>query len=132
MRVYDGPDRTAENEVDVVFVGFDGDWVSGTFESASINQSWPYLGNTSRLEDVSVPCCVESWTGDMTPKTARDRAVVLLAGVETVLRTDPTLGIDGSTVAVLTVGIPYQEPSGSGYLCRIVFTVDVKTTLLTT
>jgi hypothetical protein len=129
VQVFDGPAATADNWTDAVFVGFDG-FQDSAYEAGTIDHQWAYVGNTSAFETVTVNCSIMSWTGDITPKPARDSALVLLAGVETVLRTDPTLGIDGSTQAQLLIGTPFQEPFTKGLQVRIPFTVTVTTTLI--
>lgn len=125
VRVYDGPAATDSGWTDAVFVGFDGDW-KGTFEACLINQMWAYQGNTSTFEDVEVRCAAIAWSGDLTPKPIRDRALILMGGVEKALRTDPTVGMGGDTIAKLNLGTMYQEPFTTlGQACRITFNIAV-------
>lgn len=130
VQVYDGPDVTDSEWADAVFIGFDGDW-NGKFDSVRIKQDWSYLGATSRFEEVDIVCSVVSWSGDVTPKPNRDRAIVLLGAVETVLRTDPTLGLDSSVIATLDVANVFQEPFQNGHGCRILFTIHIRDQILT-
>jgi hypothetical protein len=57
----------------------------------------------------------------------------MVNGVEAVLRADPTLGVDGSTVATLQVGtfLYAFNPDDGTILARLEFVVHVITTLLT-
>lgn len=127
--VQDGPSIQNAEWDDCVYVGFDGDWGNTVAEAVVINQVWPYIGVTTREETSDITCAIVSQTGDDDIKGVRDRAVVLLAAVETVLRTDPTLGIDGSTIAQLSPVAVYQETTQAGLACRVLFTISVKTTL---
>lgn len=143
VQVYDGPVTSGSTMYDgggAVYVGFDGDWRSDaagrvaagvSYSAALINQQMIYVGNTSVREEVEVPCCVTAWSGDPTCKTARNTVMALLAGVETIIRTDPTLGIDGSTIAELRLGDLYYEfDEGGNMNAHVPFTIHVVTTLL--
>lgn len=140
-KVYDGPVTSGDTYwTSAVFVGFDGNWQSdrlgqvaahAEYEGARINQKLVYLGNTSVQEEIEVPCIAESWSGDPAIQTARNNCLAMLAGVEKVLRADPTLGIDGSTIAELQVGsLSYFFDDGGNLCARVPFTVHVLTTLL--
>ena len=140
VRVYDGPVDTLDVMFNqAVFIGFDGNW-QGTFESAVDNARMRYLGNTSMQETIDLRCCSIAWSGDPTWQILRNQALAVLAGVETVIRTDPTLGIDGSTIAqVPAVDSVYQLPpttwgpepyTSAGAAVRIPFIVHVETILL--
>lgn len=130
-RVYDGPVTTGDTEwTQAVYIGFDGNW-QGSFESALIDQELAYVGNTTMRETLDIRCVAEAWSGDPTVQAIRAQALTMLAGVETVLRTDPTLGIDGSTIATLQVGALYQAPFKDGLAVRIPFVVHVITTITT-
>ena len=139
-RVYDGPFVAGDtNWTNAVFVGFDGDWretaagSSGTFEAGEGVQSYEYVGNTSVLEQIEVRCVAESWGGEPTLKTYRDQALAMWAGIAAMIRADPTLGIDGSTIAsVSDYTINYDYDADGNAVCRIPFTVHVTTTILTT
>lgn len=147
VRVYDGPTTAGDTMwTQAVFVGFDGDWhetATGTvgnataYEAVLINQERPYVGGTtfgtSVKETLEVRCCAEAWSGDVGIPGIRGQVLTLLAGVETVIRTDPTFGIDGSTIAELQVGsLTYVFDASGNVGCRVAFTVHVVTFLLTT
>ena len=129
VRVFDGPAATDAGWFDAVFIGFDGDW-QGTYEAVQIAQTWAYTGGTSQYEELHLICSAVSWSGALDPKGCRDRAATLLAGVETVLRTDPTVGLGGATIiTALEVGTVFQEPFPDGHACRILFTIHAHTFL---
>jgi hypothetical protein len=130
-RVYDGPVTTGDTQwSQAVFVGFDGNF-QGSWESALIDQTRPYLGVTTGEEILEIRCCAEAVSGDLTTKVVRDQALAMLAGVETVIRTDPRLGIDGSTNATLQVGTLYQIAYSDSLHVRIPFVIHVQTTITT-
>ena len=53
--------------------------------------------------------------------------------IAAMIRADPTLGIDGSTIAsVSDYTINYDYDADGNAVCRIPFTVHVTTTILTT
>lgn len=142
VQVYDGPAAGGGTTwMQAVFIGFDGNWhvdgrgdvAPGTqYSGVLINQERPYIGNTTAREQLEIPCCAEAWSGDPLLKTTRDQALAMLGGVETVLRTDPTLGIDGSTDATLTVGDLFYEYDAAGNVnMHIPFTIHVTTQLTT-
>lgn len=130
-RVYDGPVTSGDTQwSQAVFVGFDGDFL-GSWEAALINQVRPYLGVTTAQETLEIRCCAEAVSGDLTTKVVRDQALAMLAGVETVIRTDPSLGVDGTTNATLAVGTLYQIMWSDALHVRIPFVVHVVTTIPT-
>jgi hypothetical protein len=129
--LYDGPGDSSDNWKDATFIGFDGDWEGG-FQAVALTQTWAYVGGTSRFEQMDIHCAAISWSGENTPKVHRDAALLMVAAVETVIRTDPTLGLDNSVVAELTVGDMFQAPFRDGQECRILFTIAVRDQTLTT
>lgn len=146
IRVYDGPVTTGDTMwTQAVFVGFDGDWkesprgyaAPGDYQAVLINQQMEYIGGTvfgtSMKETLEVQCAAEAWSGDPSISTARNQTLALLAGVETIIRTDPTLGIDGSTIATVQVGsLSYAFDDDGQIGCRVTFVVHVETILLST
>lgn len=143
VKVYDGPNTEDTMWTQAVFVGFDGDWrATGVgypppnvaYEASLINQEIAYLsGNlvNSNFEQQDIQCAAAVWSGDVTVQTARNGVIALLDGVETVLRTDRSLGIDGSTFAYLHTGnLDYIWDESGNIGCRIKFVVHVQTTLM--
>lgn len=136
VRVYDGPGLPTDTEwTNAVYIGFAGDFAAyqqGQYsEAVLINQAGYRLGNTSVPETLEVACVAEGWSGDQNPQTARNGCLTLLSGVETIIRTDPTLGVDGSTTASLQVGNLAYLLYTDGIACHIPFTVHVTTYLIT-
>jgi len=134
VRVYDGPVTAADTMwTQAVYVGFDGEWQNNQYDAVDLRQSLNYLGNTSMFEEFDIWCVAEAWAGDTTTKTARDQTLAMFAGVQTVIRTDPTLGVDGSTITGLQmVGqLRYEYDSSGNILARLPFQIHVVTTLLT-
>lgn len=141
IEIYDGP-ATGGNTMwtQAVFVGFNGDWhtnAAGTstgqaYEAVLTNQQLVYVGPTSNREELEIQCVAAIWSGDTNIQAARNSALTLFGAVQTVLRTDPSLGIDGSTVAQGLVGtLEYDYDTGGNVGAAIRFTIHVTTTLLT-
>ena len=142
VRVYDGPVVAADTMwTQAVFVGFDGDWHTtpagdasgGPYEAVLVNQQLAYVGNTTYREEMEVQCCAAAWTGETSLQAARNSALSLFAAVQTALRADPTLAVDGSTVATVQTGVlAYDYDTAGNVGAAVRFTVHVLTTLLTT
>ena len=140
-RIYDGPFTGGDtNWTTAVFVGFDGDWRQlatgqaggGAYEAGTGSQAYEYVGNTTVAEQIEIRCVAEAWGGEPTLKTYRDQALAMWAGIAAMIRTDPTLGIDGSTIAsVSDYTLTYDFDNDGNVVCRIPFTVHVLTTILT-
>jgi hypothetical protein len=134
-RVYDGPQTAGDTMwTQAVYVGFDGEWANNIYAAVDLRQDLNYLGNTSMFEEFDIWCVAEAWAGDVNTKTARDQCLAMFAGVQTVLRTDPTLGVDGSTITGLTLAgqLRYEFDTSGNILARLPFQIHVVTTLLTT
>jgi hypothetical protein len=125
--VFDGPGNGDQGWADAVFVGFDGDY-AGSYEAANLIHTMTF--QVREYEEVVITGAIVSWSGDIVPKSCRDRAVALLAGLDSIIRTDPTLGLSQDVIANLDTGIMFQEPFADGHACRITFTVNVKTYLM--
>lgn len=142
IRVYDGPVAAADTMwTQAVFVGFDGDWHTtpsgdssgGPYEAVLVNQELVYVGNTTYREELEVQCCAAMWTGETSLQAARNGVLAVFAAAQTALRVDPTLGVDGSTVATVATGtLAYDYDTAGNVGAAVRFTVHVLTTLLTT
>ena len=142
VKVYDGPNTEDTMWTQAVFIGFDGDWratgvgyppANVQYEASLINQEIAYVSGpvNSNFEQQDIQCAAATWSGDVTVQTARNVVIGLLDGVEDVLRTDRSLGIDGSTIAVMHVGTLDYIWDDSGNLgARIKFVIHVQTTLM--
>lgn len=141
VRVYDGPQTGVDTMwQSAVFIGFDGDWrdnprgfvTNSDYQAVLVNQQMAFLGNSSMFEQLEIQCAAEFWSGDVNVQNARNGAIAMLAGVESVIRTDFSLGIDGSTIASLHTGnLSYYFDNDGNVGSRIAFIVHVQTTLLT-
>jgi hypothetical protein len=90
------------------------------------------LGVTSVWEQLELRCVAEAWSGESDLSVPRNSALTMWAGVAQYLRTDPTLGIDGTTKATLQTGTGfYQYDNAGNVICRIPFVIHVLTTLMT-
>lgn len=137
--VNDGPIVTGGGTVwtQAIYFGFDGNW-EGSFEGTIIDQTNPYIGVTSAQEDLQIRGCAEAWSGDPTWSTLRNQALAMLAGLETIIRTDPSLGVDGTTITRFQVASVYHFPpnttvgpyAGNGSVVRIPFIIHVRSTLM--
>ena len=58
----------------------------------------------ARDQTGSVTCAALSWNGDADQKAARDAAYAVVAAVEDLLRTDPTLGVAAPGRSVCQMG----------------------------
>ena len=142
VRVYDGPVAATDTMwTQAVFVGFDGDWhttpagdsTGGPYEVMLGNQELTYVGNTSNREELEIHCCAAIWTGEPDLQPALESAFNLFGAVQQIVRSDPTLGIDGSTIAtVQTFTAVYDYDTAGNVGAAVRFTVHVLTTLLTT
>ena len=134
VRVYDGPVSAGDTMwTQAVYVGFDGEWANNIYAAVDLRQDLNYLGNTSMFEEFDIHCVAEAWYGDVNVQAARNGTLTLFAGVQQVLRTDPTLGVDGSTVTGLTLAgqLRYEFDNSGNILARLPFDIHVITTLLT-
>jgi hypothetical protein len=78
----------------------------------------------ARNEQGVVVCAAESWNGDGNPKAARDAAFAVVAGVENLLRSTPTLGL--SVVLKTEFGEDIYPRPGQGDFgaeCFVIFSV---------
>jgi hypothetical protein len=139
-QVFDGPNFGNSQWTSAVYIGFDGNWdetepTSGTV-AADINQSFVYLSGAavSMYEELTIYCIAQGWTGGGNEKAVRDQALVMFHAVETTLRTDPTLAVDGSVIAGSSIvgQLRYEYDVQGNVACRVPFQILVKTTLLTT
>jgi hypothetical protein len=158
VMIWDGPQVTTQTDGSYTFgtmasqgiyVGFDGDWskigttdspfgqTGGGSEAVTVEQILKYLmgpTNVSAEENMQIRCCAIANSGDPDTQTIRNSCIAMVNQVEELLRGDPTLGIDGSTIASLSVGNFFYAFATDDLMifARLEFTVDVKTTLLST
>lgn len=91
--VIDGPPDTEAVLSVAVIVGYDGASEDGRV--GGFTQSYAHLGvGGQRTETGDVVCALWAQSGDADFATLRARLAAILADVQQVLRSDPTLGLD--------------------------------------
>jgi hypothetical protein len=124
MAVTDGP-PTVDIPASGLFVGAAlGD------EAIQFQQANPVAGARRRDEQFDIPNLMYLRTGDTdTLSATRASVFAALALLETSMRADMSIGIAGNSVRAQlgTVGWFSQVQSPDGIVCRISFTIEVKT-----
>jgi len=121
VQIIDGQ-PTIDVPLDFIAVGY----AEEASDSITGKQDPQTLGNLRRSEVYSISCEISSWTGATTMKTVRDRAFLLMAGVESAIRADGTLNGSvifadfGGSIAVA------QVQTVQGAVVTIRFTIEVK------
>lgn len=127
INVYDGFGIPGDLDEDALMIGVDAPSSPGSANSAGSSQTMAVLG-TDRARDQtgSVTCAALSWNGDADQKAARDAAYAVVAAVEDLLRTDPTLGVAAPGRSVCQMGSETltQSQYEGGTDALIIFTVD--------
>lgn len=82
---------------DFLMIGVEDPDIEGASFSADTRQDWANANYTTRDEQGEITCVALSWNGDGPEgaKAARDGAYAISAAVETLLRANPSLGVDG-------------------------------------
>lgn len=132
--VFDGLPVSDDFPDNAVFVGWDAD-AEGNYQSASIQQTWSSaIGTRRRDETVDIICALVIHYGDGDRwKPVRDRALLVMADLETKLRNAPDLNLGVNTVRQTIVAEfkpidTFQEPySDTGFWFRCTFLVSVNT-----
>lgn len=126
VSIVDGPPTNDLSATENIFVGYQ----PAAQAAATLTQEFNAAGARTRDEEFSIPCYVESRSGDTGMQARRARCFVLLGAVEDALRatdaapTAPTL--TGTVLwAELTVGNLYQSQA-QGAQAGIDFTVSCR------
>jgi hypothetical protein len=127
--VTDGYDITDNPGPDKLMVGVDDGTASTAASSSNASQEQATAGTPrSRQQTGSLNCWALSWNGDATAKTARDAVYAIQAGVENILRADPTLGIPRPNGQVLVIQLGdeqfSQDQTDTGAMALLTFTVQ--------
>jgi hypothetical protein len=131
--ILDGPDISQQYSPLTLWIGLQNpDDLAGNPQlSAQGNQQWAALGNRARYETFSVYCVAEAWSGVNDSRTARTSAFSITAAVETLVRTNASLG--GSILVVLP-GVDQhmlrQGNSSKGAVARVSFVITCKARLV--
>lgn len=109
----------------------DGDYVAVGWtpddQFASSAQTWAAQGNRSRDEAITVPCYIDSYSGDTDVAARRTVAFNLLGLIETAVRADPTLGgaVPRSLPAEITEIRERHEQTDKGLAFGVTFLIHV-------
>lgn len=109
---------------DFLMVGADDPDSDTAADSASSQQAWAHANHMARDDNGEINCVALSWSGDSDQKAVRDAAYAIVAGIENVLRANPTLDVPG----VLWTGFGStqtlrQDQYQEGVDARVSFTV---------
>ncbi|MFE7236089.1 hypothetical protein ACFVAF_36855 [Streptomyces sp. NPDC057596] len=120
VRIADGPEVTADADMDWLIVGFDGD-PNGDFQAAQSVGGWSDL-RTGRDEQFRITVAAISQRGDTDVRAARARAYEIAARVEAWTRTDPTLGLRSLEAGVEATQLT-QDQTQQGVQAVLLLTV---------
>lgn len=132
--VFDGFQLGDDPGPDILMIGVDDGQSTSAAATADSSQTQATAGTPrSRNETGSVNCWALSWTGNATPKEARDGVRAILAAVENILRADPQLGIPRPNGQVLVIQIGdvrlVQDQTDTGAEALLTFTVNFEARL---
>lgn len=124
-RVYDGPVVTSEAPATFMVIGGTED---PDDEASSFDQTWNGLGARGKNETGEVTGVVIATTGNDGVRAARDQALTLLAELEALIRSDPSLGgvLTGGW-AQASGGRYVQRKNSQGLYARVTFTITYQT-----
>lgn len=124
VRIFDGIEVDSSYPGDFIVVGDDGT-EDGDVTVGSASQSFLELGNLKQFEDGSVNCMLASWSGGTTLSTRRARAFELLSAVDTVIRSDVSLG-GACMYSTLDTWQPSYRQTDAGSALIITFTITYR------
>ena len=93
VQVFDGFPDTDATPAQFVVIGVPDPTDESAATSASSQQQWGPIGNRARDEEGDVFCVANVTNGDGSASAARASLKAILTAVESLLRTDPTLGV---------------------------------------
>jgi hypothetical protein len=124
--ISDGYPVTADAATELLVIGGDPD---GVEQVASVSQEWHDSGAGSsprRMEVLTVRCYAAVQSGDVDASATRTAAVAIVGAVESLLRTDRTLGLS-DVIATEVVDLSYSlSQNGNGTAVWVPFTVRVR------
>lgn len=129
--VHDGPayEVAGDNEPVWLCIGWSGD--DGGDESATSSQSTASLGGYQRDEAGTIACLVEARSGDGSQdaiRTVRTEALAVVADVEDLLRTSPTVGLSQAWMRWAEVGgrTTLAQDMAEGARIRVAFEINYR------
>lgn len=130
VTVYDGF-GVSEDPGDFLMVGVDDPDRPDAAFAGSSRQGWATTGaQGARDEEGDITCAALSWNGNGDQQSARTAAFATCAAVETLLRTNPTLGV--SSLLWTSYGTDTQlsqSQDNNGALALVVFRVAFRARL---
>lgn len=131
--VFDGPQYgiTSDRLTTWLAIGWSGDPDSPE-DAAEAGQTIGTIGSAARTRDElgEIRCRAVSQTGDRAaPKATRDAVFAEMAVMETICRTNPTLGLDPSWMRRATIANRYsiRQENKAGPVCTLDFVIEFRT-----
>jgi len=125
--VISGPALAHPNEMSYVEVGCDDSDTLNVYSNAvSGSQKWAQLGGKIRDEDFTIHGVATAWNGDNDCLAAMDAVYALMAGIESAIVADPTLGgVLLYSPGITSHGMKFiQDTQGAG--AKLAFDVECK------
>lgn len=123
--VYDGPTTASNADATSIIVG--GSFNDEDTDAGSFSLDWRTDGGASATQDetITVNCAVQFWNGDADVAVARAGAFTVLGYVDSLIRSNVSLGVTALLWCHITTGSVKQELR-SGALCTVEFTITAK------
>lgn len=125
-KVFIGLSSDADYGPDVLFVGVEDPATGAAAVTSSSGQEPAALSpQRSRDHTGTINCAARTWSGGFDQVDAMDRAYAVMAGVETAVREDPTLGLSSYPLVVCQVTDErlYLDTYDQGVSALLVFAV---------
>lgn len=126
VTVYDGPEPRAEDQAQILVVG----WTEDDDTTDAPQSFGPMATTRPRNQEITVPCLLRLWTGDVDAtaiRAARVSVYALFATVESVIRTNPNLSLSMVTSYLRTQIVSERHRARqvhNGLHSEILFTVQ--------
>jgi hypothetical protein len=123
--VYDGPTVSSNQDATSIIVG--GSFNDEDTDAGSFSLDWRTDGGASATQDetIQVNCAVQFWNGDADVAAARAGAFTVLGYVDTLIRSNVSLGVTALLWCHITTGSVKQELR-SGAICIVEFTITAR------
>lgn len=122
-QVMDG-DSVIETADDFVMIGVGDVDSEGRTTAATSRQEWANASYTAKDETGQILCAASSFNGDGSIPQARADTFALMLAIENLLRTNPSLGVDGLLWAHLGDFDYDQWQSTTGAAGLLIFRID--------
>lgn len=123
--VYDGPTVSGNADATSIIVG--GRFNDEDTDAGSFTLDWRTDGGASATQDetITLNCAVQYWDGDADVAAARSGAFTVLGYVDTLIRSNVSLGVTSLLWCHITAGNVRQELR-SGAMCIVDFTITAR------